>query len=198
MTKHEPEYIRIPDAEKLYDEEERWQSVLEKWREIVRIYEAGNIPTNIHGKSCAFCIYYEDGENDCYTEDESCPIYKETGDVQCFGTPFHRVAQNRDDPELALPHARKMLTFLENLYEKTHPKPIQRVPFTDFFDKKLELAVVRGCFGHDHLYLLKNGKPICYLHVILNFEDVDDSNEDKAVTVYSFDPLPQDVKKLDP
>ena len=128
MTKHEPECIYIPDAEKLYDEEERWQSVLEKWRRIVEIYEEGNIPENIRGESCAFCAYYNSEHNDCETDDdEECPIYKETGEDQCCGTPFSEVSCNDNNPELALEPARKMLTFLENLYEKTHPKPIQRV-----------------------------------------------------------------------
>jgi hypothetical protein len=122
--KHEPKTISLPDAEKLYTDEERWQAVLEKWRMIVEIYEAGDIPANIHGESCAFCVYYTTDETDCYTEDdEECPILKETREEQCVTTPFNDVAQNRDNPKLALEPARKMLRFLEDLYKKTHPEP---------------------------------------------------------------------------
>ena len=121
--KHEPKTIWLPDAEKLYSDEERWQSVLEKWRMIVKIYEAGDIPENIRGESCVFCVYFNSKDSECYTEDEECPIYKETEGDQCINTPFNEVCENQYDPELALEPAQKMLRFLEDLYKKTHPEP---------------------------------------------------------------------------
>jgi hypothetical protein len=123
MNKKQPKTIWLPDAEKLYSDEERWQAVLEKWRRIVKIYEAGDIPDNISGESCAFCVYYSDQYSECNREDEECPIAKETGESQCMITPFNEIAGNREYPELALEPARKMLRFLEDLYKKTHPEP---------------------------------------------------------------------------
>ena len=139
--KYEPKTIPLPDAEKLYTDEERWQAVLKKWRRIVEIYEAGDIPENIRGESCAFCVYFSSKDSECYTEDEECPIYKETEGDQCINTPFNEVCENQYDPELALEPARKMLRFLEDLYKKTHPEPS---PTQELFSELSDYNPVMG------------------------------------------------------
>jgi len=153
-------YKNMPDAELLKLSLEKWQTILEK-------LEEGYEVTNHQAYSCPLCRQYL-LESGC----EGCPIERDTSEHSCQGTPYgdnhldiHTLTE--DDIEAV----KEEITYLEYLYEQykePEPEPSEpklEIPVTDFGGNKITLSV-RGGAGHDHVYILKDGVPVAYMHII--------------------------------
>jgi len=103
------QFVKLPNAKFYKNHKYMMKAVLKKWSMIIDILEQGKIPTNVHDKSCAFCVYF----SLC----SQCYIFKYTGEPKCLATPWVDFIEYLYglNLEMALKSAKRMYKLLEEI-----------------------------------------------------------------------------------